>query len=184
MDVKEKLMHEFAGVDTVAMGFSSTLSTLVDYVISVYTKNGEQEGEFILSNRKARAISKYNIPKSDHRMLLENKSDLISAMITVLMKMQKERKFELFISALDASSILLDVVRRPVSDELDDEKWHSALKAKRQGFVDAEFLIEASTRLLEEMTGMKDADIEAHIEETDFRGGAMERLANKVKGKK
>jgi len=157
---------------------------VIDYVISVYSKNGEQASEMKLANRKEFAIKKYKIKKSDADILKRNKSDYVSFLVTALMKIQREMEFELYISAMEASTILLDVVRRPIADSLEDEKWYSALKAKKLGFLDAQELIREAKKLSQLMTGVKDNDIDDNISDSEFKGGVMERLAQARKDTK
>ncbi|SRR6056297_1450946 len=178
--IKEFLLDEYGGADLSSEGLSLSLHKLIDYVLSVYLRDGEQAKVLILNDRKKNAIENYKISKQDANVLIKNRSSIVSGMITKVMTIEHERNFELYVSALEASTILLDIVRRPIDDKLEDEKWLSALKAKRQGFMDAKELVDQAHKIAEEMTGMSNADIEDHADQSEFRGGVAERFARKA----
>jgi hypothetical protein len=177
MELKEYLEKKFATVDLSEDGFTVSLSTLIDYLLDVYVKSEDYEHGITLSHKKDLAIHKH-IPKTkDRDILLFNKSEIVSSIVTAILLANFDREFELYISALEAATILLEVVRRPIDDKLENEKWYNALKAKKQGFNDARELILSASKIAEDITGAKDTDIEAHIDDTVFTSGAAERLA-------
>lgn len=156
---------------------SCSTDTLASYVISVYSKDGEQKDTISIIDRKLFAIKKYGISKGDAEKLLKNNSISAAYMISSFFKIYNERQFELYVSALEAATILLDVVRRPINDFLEDEKWLSALKAKKQGFSDAKELINEANAIAESMTGSKNSDIEDAVNKSAFNVGLAEKLA-------
>jgi hypothetical protein len=177
MELKERLNKKHSNVDLGEHGLCSPLSAIIDYVLSVYLKDGEQAEELSLSKRKEFAIDKYDIKKQDIDLLTNNKSEFISNIITDVMKDKLDRQWEMYISALEASTILLEVVRRPVDDELKDDKWLSALRAKKEGLKDSRELLKIAADIAEDMTGIKDSDMEEHVDTTVFKSGVAEKFA-------
>jgi len=177
MELKEYLLLKFQGEEPSTEGFSIGIDDILDYCISVYKKRDDNAP---LNKLKEEAIARIGIKKKDAEILMLNKSLLISRIVTEILRITADRDFELYISALEASTILLEVVRRPIDDDLEDEKWATALKAKKQGFLDARELIKNAKDILENMTGIKDSDAQDHVEEVIFKEGLSERLAKKA----
>ena len=156
-------------------------------IMSYYTANAfERGGDVILLNeRKDAVMLELGIKhKKDMELLQFNKSRNLSRIVTDILHITANREFEMYVSALEAATILLDVVRRPIDDTLEDEKWLSALKAKKQGFNDARELLASAKEIAEDMVGAKEVDLEDHIDDNIFKKGQMEILAAKRRSKK
>jgi hypothetical protein len=183
MEVKEYLIKKHHAVEPSNEGFTIDLEKIVDYCIYVYTPQSEDVVQ--LHHKKEAALIDLGITKKkDRELLLENKSHIVSNIITDLLHVVANREYELYISALEAATILLEVVRRPVDDKLSDEKWANALKAKKQGFMDARDLIASANEIAEKITGAKETDLEEHVEEVTFKEGLSEVLAKMANKKK
>ena len=183
MELRDYLCGKYGMVELQEEGFTIPINKLIDYAIAVYVERGSDM--ILLNERKDAVMLDLKISnKSDMEVLRFNKSRTLSKVITDILHITANRQFELYVSALEAATILLDVVRRPIDDRLDDEKWLSALKAKKQGFNDAKELLDSADEIAERMIGAKEVDLEEHIEESVFKKGQMEILAEKYRGKK
>lgn len=180
MELRDYLLDKYSGGSPFDGEFPVSIDNVVDYCIRVYTKD---EGEHAtLNQKKEAALNEFGIKReSDREIFTLNKSVSVSRIITDILRAQADREFEMYISALEAATILLEVVRRPIDDDLDDEKWGTALKAKKQGFLDARELIESANDIAEKMLGVKEVDIGEHVEDTAFKGGYAEKFAKNKK---
>jgi hypothetical protein len=182
-ELKEYLINKHGMVELSEEGFTIPINKLIDYAIAVYTERGSDM--ILLNERKDAVILELKISnKADMEMLKFNKSKTLSRVVTDILHITANRQFELYVSALEAATILLDVVRRPIDDTLEDEKWLAALKAKKQGFNDAKELLASADEIAERMIGCKEVDLEEHVEENIFKKGQMEMLAEKYRDKK
>jgi hypothetical protein len=183
MELKEYLVDKYGMVELSEEGFTIPINKLIDYAIAVYVERGSDM--ILLNERKDAVMIDLDIKhESDMEVLRFNKSKTLSKVVTDILHITANRQFELYVSALEASTILLDVVRRPIDDSLDDEKWLSALKAKKQGFNDAKELLASADEIAERMLGAKEVDLDEHISDSVFQKGQMEILAEKYRGKK
>jgi len=183
MELFEYLIEKYGDMEPSDEGFHVPIDKILKYIIAVYTERG---GDVVMLNgRKESVLLDLEIKNDkDVELLMLNKSKMVSRIITDVLHITANREFELYVSALEAATILLDVVRRPIDDTLEDEKWLSALKAKKQGFNDARELLESADEIAEKMLGAVDVDLEKHVEETIFREGMSERMAKKHLTKK
>ena len=185
MDLKKKLISLYDEESTHMSGLTISLDVLIDYVIYVYVRDDGMVEDMTLNQKKEDAFSKFGIKnKNDQETLLLNKNKFVSRVITDLFHIKWDRKFELYISALEAAAILLDVVRRPIDDTLKDEKWLAALRSKKEGFNDARSLIASAAQIAEEIVGLKEVDVEAHVNNDVFKGGIQEDLAKRLRESK
>ena len=183
MELKEYLFGKYGMVELSEEGFTIPINKLIDYAIAVYVERGSDV--IMLNERKDAVMLDLKIGnKSDTEILRFNKSKTLSKLVTDILHITANRQFELYVSALEASTILLDVVRRPIDDTLEDEKWLSALKAKKQGFNDAKELLASADEIAEKMIGAKEVDLDEHINDSVFKKGQMEVLAEKYRDKK
>ncbi len=183
MELRDYLLDRYMDVEPSGEGFTISIEKIVDYTIMVYIRDDAYQ-DVTLNQKKEAAFIKVGIQKeSDQRLLMLNKSNIVSRVVTTILHATANREFELYVSALEASTILLDVVRRPIDDTLDDEKWLSALRAKKQGFNDARELLSSANEIAEKMLGAKETDLDEHVEETIFKEGFSERLAKKANKK-
>jgi len=182
-ELKEYLLIKYGEVELSEEGFTISIDKLIDYIIEVYVERGTDA--ILLNKRKEAVIIELGIKyDSDKDILMLNKSKTVSRIITDVLHITANREFELYISALEATTILLDIVRRPIDDTLDDDKWLTALKAKKQGFNDARELLDSAKEIAEQMLGAREADLEEHVEEAIFKEGMSEKLAKKISIKK
>jgi len=180
MELREYLINKYGMVELSDEGFTIPINKLIDYAIAVYASRGSDV--IMLNERKDSVMLEYKISnKSDMELLKFNKSRTLSRIVTDILHITANRQFELYVSALEAATILLDVVRRPIDDTLEDEKWLSALKAKKQGFNDAKELLASANEIAERMLGASEPDLEEHIDDNIFKKGQMETLAEMYK---
>lgn len=183
MELKEYLVDKYGMVELSKEGFTIPIDRLADYAIAVYVERGSDV--IMLNERKTAVMLDLNISnESDMEVLTFNKSRTLSKIISDILHITANRQFELYVSALEAATILLEIVRRPIDDNLDDEKWLNALKAKKQGFNDAKELLASADEIGEKMLGAKEVDLEVHIDDNIFKKGQMELLAEKYRDRK
>lgn len=183
MELYEYLLAKYGSMEPSDEGFRIPIDKILKYVIAVYAERG---GDVVMLNeRKEAVLLDLGIKnEKDMELLMFNKSRLVSRIVTDVLHITANREFELYVSALEAATILLDVVRRPIDDTLEDEKWLAALRAKKQGFTDARELLDSATEIAEKILGAKDVDVEEHVEEVIYKEGLSERLAKAhLKGK-
>ena len=98
----------------------------------------------------------------------------------------KEEKTEIQIYVEDTLSELLDAakegistliadVRRPIADDVADERRKNALESKKKAFMDAQEMMEALGKLDQRMRGEKVK--ENNNQDNHFKGGAAEKFA-------
>jgi|TARA_R100000664_G_C2759882_1_gene150221 antitoxin (DNA-binding transcriptional repressor) of toxin-antitoxin stability system len=98
----------------------------------------------------------------------------------------KEEKTEIQIYVEDTLSELLDAakegistliadVRRPIADDVADERRKNALESKKKAFMDAQEMMEALVKLDQRMRGEKVK--ENNNQDNHFKGGAAEKFA-------
>jgi hypothetical protein len=183
MELKDFLLRKYSEVEPSNEGFTIAIDKLIDYAIGVYVDRKDEV--LLLNERKEAVILELGIKhEKDMELLRFNKSRYLSRIVTDILHITANREFELYVSALEAATILLDVVRRPIDDTLEDEKWLNALKAKKQGFNDAKELLDSAKEISEQMLGAKETDLEDHVSDNIFKKGHMEELAGKYRDKK
>tara|TARA_R100000329_G_scaffold135231_1_gene115512 strand:- start:1544 stop:1840 length:297 start_codon:yes stop_codon:yes gene_type:complete len=84
---------------------------------------------------------------------------------------------ELIDAAKDGISTLIADVRRPIADDVADERRKSALESKKKAFMDAQEMITALIKLEKQL---QSDDVEEQVEDTGhFKGGFSEKFAKK-----
>jgi len=183
MGLRADLIKKFSTVELSEEGFTIDIERLVDYAIAVYVCDSDVTID--LDERKDTVMKELKITnQSDRAVIRFNKSATLSKIVTEILRKTSSRDFELYVSALEGAKILLDVVRRPIDDSLEDEKWLSALKSKKQGFIDAQELLDRAKAIAEKTVGATNTDVEAHVETVVFNKGQAEILAEKARDKK
>jgi antitoxin (DNA-binding transcriptional repressor) of toxin-antitoxin stability system len=81
---------------------------------------------------------------------------------------------ELLDAAKDGIATLIADVKRPIADDVADERRKNALESKKKAFMDAQEMMEALVKLDQRMKGeqIKDDNKDNH-----FKGGAAEKFA-------
>ena len=83
-------------------------------------------------------------------------------------------------AAKDGIETLIADVRRPIADDVADERRKSALESKKKAFMDAQEMIAALIKLDKQLNS--DEDVSEEISEEDenhFKGGYSEKFAKK-----
>tara|TARA_R100001463_G_scaffold23312_1_gene56006 strand:+ start:1474 stop:1785 length:312 start_codon:yes stop_codon:yes gene_type:complete len=83
---------------------------------------------------------------------------------------------DLLSAAKDGISTLIADVRRPIADDVADEKRKSALESKKRAFMDAQEMLAALISLEGKIKGQNQ---EEETENSNFKGGFSERYARK-----
>jgi len=72
---------------------------------------------------------------------------------------------------------LLEVVRKPIASRLLDDKERNAVKAKRECFEDARYMMAEMRKMLNDLGDMSEDAREA-VKSSVFKGGFAEKLAS------
>jgi hypothetical protein len=128
------------------------------------------------SIRKEKAIKESKIPKEQRVKVLRNENPMIGDMVTRLFREINDLDYELLISGKEAIVTLLEVVRKPIDTNLQDDKERNAVKAKRECFEDAQVLLKEIRKIHNQMHDIS-PDMAEHVGNLVFRGGTAERLA-------
>ena len=94
----------------------------------------------------------------------------------------KKRLLNLIASAKDAVELLTDEVKKPVDEDLADDKARNAFKAKKECFMDAKELIFEIDKMEGVLEGRDEYNTNIKnkkTDETEFKAGAMEKFATK-----
>mgnify|MGYP003681492868 FL=1 len=94
----------------------------------------------------------------------------------------KKRLLNLIASAKDAVELLTDEVKKPVDEDLADDKARNAFKAKKECFMDAKELIFEIDKMEGVLEGRDEYNTNIKnkkTDETEFKAGAMENFATK-----
>tara|TARA_R110002167_G_scaffold199936_2_gene403276 strand:- start:140 stop:445 length:306 start_codon:yes stop_codon:yes gene_type:complete len=84
---------------------------------------------------------------------------------------------ELLDAAKEGIATLIADVRRPIADDVADERRKSALESKKRAFMDAQEMMTALVRLDNQMRG--EVENEDNNKDGNFQGGAAEKFAQK-----
>jgi hypothetical protein len=89
----------------------------------------------------------------------------------------EKRLTKLIESAKEAVDLLTEEIKKPVDEDLQDDKARNAFKSKKECFMDAKDLILE----IEKMEGLINGEIEDTLEDDkkDFKAGAVERFAKR-----
>ena len=82
---------------------------------------------------------------------------------------------ELLDAAKEGISTLIADVRRPIADDVADERRKNALESKKKAFMDAQEMMEALIKLDQRMRGEQVKD--SNNKDNHFKGGAAEKFA-------
>jgi len=82
---------------------------------------------------------------------------------------------ELLDAAKEGISTLIADVRRPIADDVADERRKNALESKKKAFMDAQEMMEALVKLDQRMRGEQVQD--SNNKDNHFKGGAAEKFA-------
>ena len=85
---------------------------------------------------------------------------------------------ELLSAAKYGISTLIADVKRPIADDVADERRKSALESKKKAFMDAQEMLAALITLENKMKGQKDMEEEDN-QDNNFKGGFSEKYARK-----
>tara|TARA_R100000700_G_scaffold40910_2_gene58423 strand:+ start:3665 stop:3973 length:309 start_codon:yes stop_codon:yes gene_type:complete len=83
---------------------------------------------------------------------------------------------ELLSAAKDGIATLIADVRRPIADDVADERRKSALESKKKAFMDAQEMLAALVTLENKIKGQKE---EEEVLDNNFKGGFSEKYARK-----
>tara|TARA_R100001463_G_C3492890_1_gene218184 strand:+ start:459 stop:767 length:309 start_codon:yes stop_codon:yes gene_type:complete len=83
-------------------------------------------------------------------------------------------------AAKEGIETLIADVRRPIADDVADERRKSALESKKKAFMDAQEMIAALVKLDRQINSDEDVSQEmSEDEENHFKGGYSEKFAKK-----
>jgi len=160
--------------------FNPTLA--FEYVMLAYAPDSSLAKIKDHAVRKEKAIVDSKIPKDQRAKILRNENPMIGDMVTRLFREINDLDYELLISGKEAIETLLEVVRKPIDTNLQDDKERNAVKAKRECFEDAQALLKEIRKIYNQMHDI-DSDMAEHVGDLVFRGGTAERLALLTKKK-
>tara|TARA_R100000008_G_scaffold26150_1_gene14234 strand:- start:20244 stop:20555 length:312 start_codon:yes stop_codon:yes gene_type:complete len=83
---------------------------------------------------------------------------------------------ELLSAAKDGIATLIADVRRPIADDVADERRKSALESKKKAFMDAQEMLAALVSLEGKIRGQ---EVDEEVNENNFKGGFSEKYARK-----
>jgi len=151
-------------------------ATAARYVMLVYIPESPIEHIRDLVEKKNRAIEMAGVP-DDALPLTRNL--MIGDMATRIFRELNDFDYEMLISAKEAVEILMEVVRKPVDTRLQDDKERNAVKAKRECYDDAKYLLTEIKRMFAVLKE-ESVDVAEHVSETAFKRGLQEKLAEKT----
>lgn len=146
-----------------------------EYVMLAYAPDSSIQVKD-LQVKKEKAMDQSKIPQDQRKRILKNENAMVGDMITRLFRELNDFEYELIISGKEAIQSLLEVVRKPVDSRLLDDKERNAVKAKKECFVDAEFMMAKIKTLVMQMSDINE-DLADHTKKSVFQGGLAERLA-------
>jgi|TARA_R110000744_G_scaffold42427_7_gene95790 antitoxin (DNA-binding transcriptional repressor) of toxin-antitoxin stability system len=82
---------------------------------------------------------------------------------------------ELLDAAKDGIATLIADVKRPIADDVADERRKNALESKKKAFMDAQEMMEALVKLDQRMKGEQITEVDN--KDNHFKGGAAEKFA-------
>jgi len=146
------------------------------YLILTYGPDSEFSNVKDMIERKELALKKAKVPKQFHNKILKNENPMIGDMLTRFFREYQDFDYELLISAKEALVTLLEVVRKPIDSQLLDDKERNAVKAKRECFDDAKYLMRELKLMLNDLSEMSEDAAEA-VRKSEFKGGFAEKMA-------
>jgi len=151
-------------------------SKAFEYIILAYAPDSEYASIKDLAERKELSLKKSKIPKGYWEKIITNENPMIGDMLTRFFREYEDFDYELLISAKEALITLLEVVRKPINTRLQDDKERNAVKAKRECFDDARYMMGEIRKMLHDLSE-KSLDAEETVKKSVFQGGFAEKLA-------
>jgi hypothetical protein len=161
---------------TVEPNFTFDTKVAFSYLILTYGPDSEFSNVKDMTERKELALKKAKVPKQFQKKILSNENPMIGDMLTRFFRVYEDFDYELLISAKEAIITLLEVVRKPVDSSLLDDKERNAVKAKRECFEDARYLMSEIRKMLKDLGEMSEDAAEA-VKKSVFKGGFAEKMA-------
>jgi len=146
------------------------------YLILTYSPDSEFSDIKDMLERKGLALKKAKVPKKFHAKILTNENPMIGDMLTRFFRVYEDFDYELLISAKEALITLLEVVRKPIDSRLLDDKERNAVKAKRECFEDARYIMGEIRKMLNDLGDMSE-DAKDAVKKSVFKGGFAEKMA-------
>ena len=161
---------------TIDPDFTFDTKVAFSYLILTYGPDSEFSGMKDMSERKELALKKAKVPKQFHKKILSNENPMIGDMLTRFFRVYEDFDYELLISAKEALITLLEVVRKPIDSRLLDDKERNAVKAKRECFEDARYIMGEIRKMLNDLGDMSE-DAKEAVKKSVFKGGFAEKMA-------
>ena len=161
---------------TIDPDFTFDTKVAFGYLILTYGPDSEFSGMKDMSERKELALKKSKVPKQFHKNILSNENPMIGDMLTRFFRVYEDFDYELLISAKEALITLLEVVRKPIDSRLLDDKERNAVKAKRECFEDARYIMGEIRKMLNDLGDMSE-DAKEAVKKSVFKGGFAEKMA-------
>jgi hypothetical protein len=152
-------------------------SIAAKYAMLVYLPDSPVSDIKDLDERKARAAEMAGIKK---KYLPLTGNLMIGDMATRIFREVNDFDYELLISAKEAVEILMEVVRKPVDTRMQDDKERNAVKAKKECYEDAKYMLSEIKKLYAQLRE-ESVDVAQHVNRSVFKGGLIEKLAEKSK---
>ncbi len=146
------------------------------YLTLTYGPDSEFSGIKDIIERKELALKKAKVPKRFHEKILTNENPMIGDMLTRFFRVYEDFDYELLISGKEALITLLEVVRKPINTHLQDDKERNAVKAKRECFDDARYIMKELRMMLANLSEMSE-DAASAVKKSVFKGGFAEKMA-------
>jgi hypothetical protein len=146
------------------------------YLILTYGPDSEFSNVKDMLERKELAFKKSKVPKQFQKKILKNENPMLGDMLTRFFREYEDFDYELLISAKEALVTLLEVVRKPIDSTLLDDKERNAVKAKRECFEDAKYIMAEIRMMLKDIGEMSEDAAEA-VKKSTFKGGFAEKMA-------
>jgi len=156
--------------------FTFDTKVAFSYLILTYGPDSEFSSIKDMSERKELALKKAKVPKAFHKKILTNENPMIGDMLTRFFRVYEDFDYELLISGKEALITLLEVVRKPINTHLQDDKERNAVKAKRECFDDAKYIMSELRKMLKDVSEMSEDAAEA-VKKSVFKGGFAEKMA-------
>jgi len=133
-----------------------------------------------LRDRKEWSLQLADVPREYWAKILSNENPMIGDMATRILREVGDFDYELIISAKEAIVTLLELVRKAMDTNLPDDKERMAIRAKKECFDDARYLL-GEIRKLINSANEDSPDVADHLTQSVFRAGMMEKLSAKTK---
>lgn len=151
-----------------------------DYLILTYAPSSPLAAVKSLRERKEMALKDAGVPKEQWDKILINANPMVGDMLTRFFREYKDFNYELLISSKEAVETLLEVVRKPIDSRLLDDKERNAVKAKKECFDDAKYLMGEIKKILSELREESE-DVAEHVNQSAFKGGLAEKFSKTTK---